>query len=159
MTDREFLNQRVLPHIRVTFTECWEWARGTDSFGYGKVRYKGEAHTLHRLMYRLYKGEVPKGLCVCHSCDNPKCCNPQHLWLGTRAENNQDMWGKGRGRNGGVNKPIESPRPKPPARTHCIHGHLLHESNLEVRKSGRINCRKCKNISARDAYRRKRKCV
>ena len=51
----------------------------------------------HRAAWVVANGEIPDGLCVCHKCDNPKCCNPRHLFLGTRSDNAKDMWQKNRG--------------------------------------------------------------
>lgn len=78
-------------------TECWEWTKSLSKDGYGQLqipRYKfWYAHTFS---YYLYNGLIPEGLCVCHECDNPKCANPEHLFIGTRADNTRDMVEKGR---------------------------------------------------------------
>lgn len=87
---------------RVTKVEddsCWEWIGYCGKLGYGKVRLYGRDMPSHRAAYLLSKGEIPDGLCVCHACDNRKCCNPSHLWLGTMKQNSQDMVTKGRSPN------------------------------------------------------------
>lgn len=77
--------------------ECWEWTGKVSPFGYGQFSVAwGDSWQAHRLAYRLYKHKNPGKLCVCHSCDNRKCVNPDHLWLGTRNDNIQDMITKGR---------------------------------------------------------------
>lgn len=75
--------------------ECWEWL-ATKSPNYGQFWVHGKHRYAHRVAWFLTYGPVPKGLCVCHHCDNPLCCNPYHLFLGSRADNMEDAGRKGR---------------------------------------------------------------
>lgn len=74
---------------------CWIW-QGSLAGNYGKVRWQMQTLSAHRASYIAYKGEVPHGLHVCHTCDNPICTNPDHLWIGTAKENIQDAKRKNR---------------------------------------------------------------
>lgn len=74
---------------------CLEFI-GTLSMGYGKIRVNGKKVAAHRLAYILAKGPIPEGLFVLHSCDNPACVNPEHLFVGTQKDNVNDMILKGR---------------------------------------------------------------
>jgi hypothetical protein len=76
--------------------DCWEW-RGEIKGGYGTFNIKRKPKLVHRIMYERYKGKIPPKINVCHSCDNPSCVNPDHLWLGSQMENVTDMMQKGRG--------------------------------------------------------------
>jgi hypothetical protein len=77
-------------------TGCWEWTEGTIRNGYGRLRHGGTIWLAHRLAYTLKHGAIPAGMYVCHTCDNPSCCNPEHLFLGTQYDNMADMTDKGR---------------------------------------------------------------
>ena len=81
--------------------ECWEWLGQLDNKGYGRRTFtidgKKRKTPVHQISYRLWKGDIEKGLFVCHTCDNRKCFNPEHLWIGTQKDNLQDMKIKGRG--------------------------------------------------------------
>lgn len=80
--------------------ECWPWvAKATTNYGYGRMALGGSSGgqvRAHRASYALEYGSVPDGLDVCHRCDNPPCCNPNHLFLGTATENMRDAAIKGR---------------------------------------------------------------
>lgn len=102
MTDnRWFLNKLV-----VTEKGCWEWHKVSGTNSYGNVRFEGKAWSTHRLAYTLFVGEIPDGLFVCHHCDNPPCCNPKHLFVGTHEDNFEDMIWKNRHWLCGKPKPI-----------------------------------------------------
>lgn len=85
------------PVVRPGLSPCWIWNGARGNFGYGMVMYRGKLMRLNRLFYALATGELPGDLFACHHCDNPPCCNPDHLFAGTSLDNAQDMISKGRG--------------------------------------------------------------
>lgn len=97
---------------------CWEWMGRRDKDGYGSFRMSpSETDLAHRASWRLHRGPIPEGLFVLHRCDNPPCVNPEHLFLGTQADNVHDMYAKQRDRfaravqqtneaNGGTNDEV-----------------------------------------------------
>jgi hypothetical protein len=88
---------------------CWEWTGRISVVGYGQIKDHYKTRNAHRVSYELNVGPIPDGLVVCHTCDNRKCVNPSHLWVGTFGDNNRDREAKGRGR-WGPNSPNASQR-------------------------------------------------
>lgn len=90
------LPPRLLKRITVDpITKCWVYKGSSDRSGYGYFGALGQ-HFAHRVSYVVFKGPIPEGLLVLHKCDNPPCCNPDHLWVGTQLENQADMKAKDR---------------------------------------------------------------
>jgi len=83
--------------LRPQASGCWEWQGQRNIKGYGVLAIRGaQKVATHRMMYRIYYGMNPRELLVCHKCDNPPCCRPDHLFLGTTQENMNDAVLKGR---------------------------------------------------------------
>lgn len=70
--------------------DCWLWTGAKIDTGHGVVKYRGVQTQAYRLSFRIHKGSIPDGLCVCHHCDNPPCVNPSHLYSGTHGQNIKD---------------------------------------------------------------------
>ena len=84
---------------------CWEWTAATMGKGYGFIKIPGTRNQIgaHRLSYLIHHGELQDGEVVCHSCDNPKCVKPSHLFAGSQLDNLQDMKSKDRHLSGAKN--------------------------------------------------------
>lgn len=76
--------------------DCWEWKGARHPFGHGQKRFRGKVQYTHRIAWEWVNGPIPEGMCVLHKCDNPPCCNPNHLFLGTNQDNVRDRCSKGR---------------------------------------------------------------
>ena len=138
-TDAEYFAE-LQAKATVDANGCWilpgfQWrSKGMKDadVGYGCFSYRGKGWRAHRIAWTLVNGEIPKGLFVLHRCDNPPCCNPDHLRLGTHKENMDDMNRKGR--NGYTKK------------TFCAQGHPFNDENTLIvkTKKGTLQGRQCK---------------
>lgn len=97
--------ERLIPKIKIDSSGCWLFIGSRDELGYGRFRdpkSKSYLMSAHRSSYLLFRGKIPDGMIVCHSCDNPSCVNPSHLFIGSHKDNSLDMMKKGRDRIVGI---------------------------------------------------------
>lgn len=115
-------------------TECWVWKGARGGKGYGSKMIRGKAYRTHRLAWEWVNGPIPDGMMVLHRCDNPPCCNPNHLFIGTNTDNMRDMVAKGRG---------SFP-------THCPNGHEFTKENSRASPTkiqpNRRYCLTCRRV-------------
>jgi hypothetical protein len=126
--------------------DCWEWTGPRTKKGYGISPTNTPSWQAHRVAWTLTYGPIPDGLFVCHHCDNRGCVRPEHLFVGTAADNTADMMAKGRWH-----------RDRP---THCKRGHLFDEANTIVvttpGREGQRHCRTCVRAKYRTYYLRRK---
>lgn len=105
---------RLLRKIKFVKGGCWLWLGAINSHGYGNILISNKPYRTgqaHRVSYELLRGRIPEGLLLCHTCDNRRCCNPFHIFIGTYRDNTQDAVRKNRmalGEKNGVAVLIES---------------------------------------------------
>jgi hypothetical protein len=124
--------------------DCWIWTAGLACRrGYGAFSHAGRSYRAHRFALTTRTGPpASPSLLACHTCDNPRCCNPKHLFWGTHKDNAQDCVAKARHTN--------------LRKTHCAHGHPFAGDNLVVAKTGYRLCRICQRAT-NERHKQKRK--
>ena len=125
--------------------ECWPWCGAIVGGGYGRIRVDGRHYPAHRAAWELFHGEkMPKELHACHTCDNPGCVNPHHIFPGTHSDNMRDASAKGRSYN------------PQSVKTHCPQGHPYSGDNLVLDAKGRRRCLTCKRAHNNASGKRRR---
>lgn len=122
-------------------SQCWVWSLARDKDGYG-VAHQGKKNIrAHRVSYEVFIGQIPEGMGVLHKCDNPPCCNPEHLFLGNNQDNMDDMVAKGR----------------KPRKIYCPQGHPYTEPNVIFESDGSQKCKICKKKREKLSYAKRKK--
>jgi hypothetical protein len=117
---------------------CWPWTGTNNGHGYGVLSVKNKPRMAHRMIYEIAKGPIPAGLRICHSCDNPPCCNPRHLFAGTAKDNSLDMASKERaGRNKLTGEQVVAIRADPRVTRGIAADYGISQSNVSCIKAGK----------------------
>ena len=129
--------------------DCWVWDFATNAMGYGAFYYSGRAWLAHRFSWLFFEQQDPLGLCVLHTCDNPPCVNPDHLWIGNRKDNAVDRENKGRNNIAPAHRAAAA---KHRSRASCKRGHARNEENTytHMDRGYRVRtCRVCERLRSK----------
>lgn len=118
---KDFYKEKFLSRIKKDSNKCWIWTGyfgGSGKFQYGRLSFNKKYVAAHRFSFEYHKEKIPKGMLVCHTCDNPKCVNPEHLFIGTYKDNNIDS--------------VDKNRHAQKRKTHCPKGHEYSKENTYI---------------------------
>jgi HNH endonuclease len=138
VTDAELI-ARIKGKVQISESGCWIYPGSLNGGGYCQASFNGRKYMVHRFMYELTYGmKINPKLVVCHECDTPRCCNPEHLWIGTEKQNMRDAADKGRW--------------KQRQGSHCKNGHEYTAESTRMRlQRGRLVrvCKECEREKQR----------
>lgn len=133
VSDAELI-ERIKSRVKISDTGCWEYQGPDNGLGYRQASLNGKRRMVHRAMYELtYSMTIHPKLVVCHTCDNPACCNPDHLWIGTEKQNMGDA--------------ADKQRWSRQRKTHCVKGHEFTPENTSYKVQRGRPCRICKECA------------
>lgn len=137
------VEERFWSHVNVSGSDsCWPWTAWKNDRGRGYTTYKGKNISAPRMAWMIHNNkEIPTGMMACHSCDNPSCCNPGHIWIGTCADNLRDAALKHRMPSGDRHYHGKQDR--------CFRGHAFNTSNTDIKYNGERICKTCRNAVGR----------
>jgi len=131
------LKDRLFANRFVDSNGCWRWLGSQDKDDCGVISINDKTRKVHRVAFELFSGPIPKDSFVCHTCDNPWCFNPAHLFLGDSYDNKMDSMEKGRAAEDNL---ADYNREK----THCPHGHEYTPENTYMQLAHGRPCRQCR---------------
>lgn len=140
MTDANSVRARIEDNsIPEPNSGCWLWTAAMGTNGYGYLRIDGRTQSAHRVTFEAFKGSIGSNLCVCHSCDNRACVNPDHLFSGTHGDNVADKMRKGR-----------HPRTRTPGKKGASNAHakLSEDDALKIIHAVLVRAQKCIDVAA-----------
>ncbi len=137
------VQERIETRIKKDSNGCWLWTGCVNNKGYGALYIRGKVEGAHRAYWEVYNGSIPDNMCVLHTCDNPPCVNPDHLFLGTQSDNMIDKIKKGRDHN--TNK------------TCCKRKHPFDEKNTRYYTYKGVTGRHCRACERLRSVRRRAK--
>ena len=134
--DKRTIHDRLLDARHITVLGCWSWMKYTNKSGYGKLQYKRNSYLVHRLSMFVFKDfDLTQDVMICHKCENKRCFNPEHLYIGDQSLNMKDAIIAGTHNNS--------------RKIQCIKGHLFTGETTRINKQGHRECRICDMFAKR----------
>jgi len=136
------LEDKFWSSLEITPSGCWESILAKGKNKYGTRSFRGKPSGSHRIAFTLIYGEIPNGSIICHTCDNPACANPYHLYEGSYRDNMIDA--VERQRHNSISRPDARPHKN---KTHCVNGHVYNNETTYKRPGSGRGCRICRRVA------------